>query len=42
MQSELAQAEQARALVNATPEVARDRAAELLAVLTDPEARSVA
>ncbi|HKE51639.1 MAG TPA: CHAT domain-containing tetratricopeptide repeat protein [Actinomycetes bacterium] len=42
MQSELAQAEQARALVNTAPELARDRAAELLTVLTDPEARSVA
>ncbi|HKA68833.1 MAG TPA: CHAT domain-containing protein [Actinomycetes bacterium] len=42
MESELAQAEQARALVNATPELARDRAAELLSTLTEPEARSVA
>jgi tetratricopeptide (TPR) repeat protein len=42
MESELARAEQARALVNATPELARDRAADLLTTLNDPEARSVA
>lgn len=42
MDAQLAQAEAARALVNAAPEQARDRAHALLASLTDPEARSVA